>query len=136
MRKKILFPGVAKVKREKREIELAIQVDLVKWLELRFPGVLFCASAGGMRTSMRQAVKMKRSGYRKGFPDLFIYEPRRGFNGLAIELKSEEGSPSKEQIAWITRLNARGYYATICKGLDEAMATVEAYFKPQTKTEQ
>lgn len=120
--------GVTKVKRVKRATpEHDIQVQLIDWLEMRFPGALFCASAGGMRTSLRTAARMKAAGYRKGFPDLFIYEPRVSFHGLAIELKTETGKPSPEQNEWIDGLAKRGYVATICYGYEEARQAIEFY---------
>ena len=74
--------------------------------------ILYCASAGGVRTSIGTAVKMKRAGYKKGFPDIFIYEPRLGYKGLAIELKS--GSrPTVEQKEWQRELIMKGYAALI-----------------------
>ena len=49
---------------------------------------------------MVEAHRMKLTGYKKGFPDMFFYEPRQGFNGLAIELKRDMGSASPEQKKW------------------------------------
>jgi hypothetical protein len=56
-----------------------------------------------------QRIKAKKSGYKKGFPDLFIYEPRGEFNGLAIELKVGKNRATKEQLWWRNELNKRGY---------------------------
>ncbi len=78
-------------------------------------GVLFCASAGGMRTSMHTAIRMKRAGYKKGFPDVFIYEPRGRFHGMASELKLGT-YPSEEQKTWQAELTKRGYHAVIVPG--------------------
>ena len=66
------------------ESEANQQEIVIKYLRLAYPHALYCASAGGMRTSYLQAIKMKRTGYVKGFPDLFIYEPNQDFHGLAI----------------------------------------------------
>ena len=110
---------------EQKEQEL-----LVRWLQLQYPHVLFCASAGGLRTTTRMAINMKRAGYRKGFPDLFIYEPRNGCAGLAIELKrSKGGQVSEHQHKWIEDLKKRGYSAYICYGFDEAKAIIEKYLE-------
>ena len=74
--------------------------------------ILYCASAGGMRVSIRTAIKMKKAGYKRGFPDIFIYEPRLNYKGLAIELKS--GSrPTIEQVEWQRELRKRNYMALI-----------------------
>lgn len=107
--------------------EETIQKAVVRWLEYQYPNVLFCASAGGVRTSMKQAVKMKHTGYKKGFPDLFVYESRKGYHGLAIELKTKKGVASVEQKEWMKRLTANGYYAKVCKGLNEAMSLLKWY---------
>ena len=111
------------------ESEANQQEIVVKYLRLAYPHVLYCASAGGMRTSYLQAIKMKRTGYVKGFPDLFIYEPNQDFHGLAIEMKKEKGSvASPEQKWWQEQLRNRGYASYICKGSEEAIKVIDEYF--------
>ena len=111
------------------ESESNQQEIVVKYLRLAYPDALYCASAGGMRTSYLQAIKMKRTGYVKGFPDLFIYEPRGEFHGLAIEMKKEKGGAvSPEQKRWQEQLRNRGYCSYICKGNEEAIKVIDEYF--------
>ena len=111
------------------ESEANQQEIVIKYLRLAYPDALYCASAGGMRTSYLQAIKMKRTGYVKGFPDLFIYEPRGSFNGLAIEMKKEKGGvASPEQKRWQEQLRNRGYSSYICKGSEEAIKVIDEYF--------
>lgn len=110
----------------KQGSEAEIQQSIAKYLD--FKGCLWCASAGGVRTSLSQAVRMKKTGYKKGFPDVFIYEPRRGFHGLAIEIKKQGGQSTPEQRMWITDLDKRGYKALICKGIDECIKAIDEYF--------
>ena len=52
--------------------EALIQEAVINYINAQYPGTLYCASAGGVRTSMKQAIKMKRTGYVKGFPDIFM----------------------------------------------------------------
>jgi hypothetical protein len=111
------------------EYEDSVQKAVINYLKYAYPTVLYCASAGGVRTSYKQAVKMKQTGYVKGFPDLFIYESRNGYNGLAIELKTLKGVASPEQKEWNKRLIERGYDAHICKGFDAAIQVIDAYLK-------
>jgi hypothetical protein len=112
------------------ESESNQQEIVVKYLCLAYPEALYCASAGGMRTSYLQAIKMKRTGYVKGFPDLFIYEPRGEFHGLAIEMKKEKGGvASPEQKRWQEQLRNRGYCSYICKGNEEAIKVIDEYFQ-------
>lgn len=115
-----------KVKVIKNGSEAELQVAVKKYLDAK--GYLYCASAGGVRTSMTQAVRMKKTGYKKGFPDLFIYEPRGGYHGLAIELKRVGQYPTPEQTMWKTELDKRGYKSFICKGIAEAMKVIDEYF--------
>lgn len=75
---------------------------------------------------------LKRMGMKKGFPDLFIYEPVGCYHGLAIEMKSKKGRPTDEQKKWIARLNERGYAAYIAYGADEAIRIIESYDKEGT----
>ena len=111
------------------ESESNQQEIVINYIKLAYPDALYCASAGGMRTSYLQAVKMKRTGYVKGFPDLFIYEPRGGFFGLAIEMKKEKGGvASPEQKRWQDQLRNRGYASYICKGNEEAIKVIDEYF--------
>tara|TARA_B100000519_G_C14205534_1_gene420126 strand:+ start:208 stop:567 length:360 start_codon:yes stop_codon:yes gene_type:complete len=111
-----------------RQDELKLQIAVVNWLKMNFPEIRYCASAGGMRTSLSVAKKMKASGYVKGFPDLFLYHPTMTHNGMAIELKANQKSyASKEQKQWIKDLNERGYYAIISKSFDETVQQITNY---------
>jgi hypothetical protein len=116
-------------KRKAGSPEHRLQKALVMYMKLSYPKILFCASAGGMRTSMSQAVKMKQSGYVKGFPDMFVYEPKKEYRGLALELKVKGNYPSPHQKKWIADLNARGYKAVVCTGMEECVYELNKYMK-------
>ena len=49
---------------------------------------------------MVEARRMKLTCYKKGLPDIFFYEPRQGFNELAIKLKRNMGRATPEQKKW------------------------------------
>ena len=93
--------------------EQHVQEFYVNWLSTR--RVLYCASAGGMRTSMSIAIRMKRAGYRKGFPDITICAARGGFHGMFAEVKCGT-YPKPEQKSWQKALTAAGYYSIIVPG--------------------
>lgn len=107
--------------------EYELQKSVVNYLKWKHPSILYCGSAGGVRTSISQAKKMKATGYVKGFPDLFIYEARYGYHGLAIELKVKGNYASQHQKEWIENLNNRRYFAKVCKGIDETLELIEDY---------
>jgi hypothetical protein len=109
--------------------EAGVQKAVIDYLKYTYPQALYCASAGGVRTSMKQAIKMKATGYVKGVPDLQIFEPMNNYHGLLIEIKDIKGVVSKEQKEWIKLLNERGYYATYCKGFDATIKVINDYFK-------
>jgi len=109
--------------------EAGVQKAVIDYLKYTYPSALYCASAGGVRTSMKQAIKMKATGYVKGVPDLQIFEPMGNYHGLLIEIKDIKGVVSKEQKQWIKELNERGYYATYCKGFESTIKVIDDYFK-------
>ena len=81
------------------------------------------------KRSATYGAKLKRTGLRKGFPDLFIPAARKGYHGLFIELKRDRNSmPTAEQLAWIGKLNTNGYYATVCYGAAAAIEEIKKYF--------
>ena len=107
--------------------EALIQEAVINYINAQYPGTLYCASAGGVRTSMKQAVMMKRTGYVKGFPDIFIYEARHSCHGLAIEMKTAKGVMSQHQKEWQNELIKRGYIAVTCKSFDQAQIIIDEY---------
>ena len=106
--------------------EYQLQKAVCKYLDLN--NVLYCGSMGGQyQAHFSQRIKAKKSGYKKGFPDLFIYEPRGDFHGLAIELKVGYNKPTKDQLEWIENLNKRNYKAVVCRGMDETLFEIQKY---------
>lgn len=106
--------------------EYELQKAICKYLDLN--NILYCGSMGGQyQIYISQRIKAKKTGYKKGFPDLFIYEPRGKYNGLAIELKTGNNKASKEQKWWCKELNKRGYVAEICIGIDESLNIINKY---------
>ena len=73
-------------------------------------------------------MKAKRTGYVAGFPDVFCYDARGGYHGLALELKVKGNYASQKQKNWIKRLNERGYMAKVCTGFDDAKKFIDDYY--------
>ena len=118
----------------KAPTEYEIQVRLMSMIERleieRGERFLRTATQGGVRVSPGTAAKMKRSGYKKGTPDILFFEPSAcgKYHGLAIELKTMKGRPSPEQKEWIEKLNERGWSAHISKGFDATAEIIADYF--------
>ena len=101
----------------------------MRWLESQHPdiAVVTFASAGGMRTSIATAVEMNHMGYKKGTPDVMILFPTQRYHGLIIEIKTEQGRASPEQVAILQRLQEKGYLAVVAKGWEMLVKTVKSY---------
>ena len=71
------------------------QARLIKWAAYRsatLPELRMLVSIpnGGKRDPATGA-KLKSEGLKAGFPDLALFVPRRGYNGLFIEMKRRPG---------------------------------------------
>ena len=115
------------------------QIAFVQWCRLK--GIICHHSGneiGGSTAAMKvRAVKMKRLGTSKGFPDLLLFIPIKGITGkvdsyqpLAIEMKRQKGSStSPEQKEWLKVLELAGIPCSVCKGADKAIEFVESVIK-------
>lgn len=89
----------------------------------------FHASPNGGSRNLIEAIKLKRMGLSKGFPDIFVAKPYGAYTGLFIEMKRAKGSKvSDEQKEWIEYLNNNGYYASVAFGFSEAVTIFNRYF--------
>lgn len=93
---------------------------------LRGRGWLFTATANGVSAGRMQWVQLARSGVAPGVPDILVFESVAGYRGIALEMKTAKGKVSIEQARWIEALRARGWYAFVAYGADEAIAKLEA----------
>jgi hypothetical protein len=95
---------------------------------------LLHGDSSGVRVPIGCALKMKRAGSIKGWPDLFLAVPcesRPGQYyccGLFIELKRRHGGVvSADQRAVHDLLRKQGYRVEVCRGSDEAIQTIIDY---------
>ena len=120
-----------KIYKPKQISEERLQSEVVRYISLQYPKARYCASLGGIYTGPRQAMKAKRTGYSKGFPDLFLYESRTmdgiTYHGLALEIKTLKGRATIEQKEWIEALNERGFKAEVVKGLPAILKLIDSY---------
>lgn len=108
------------------------QMHVFKWAALEHGAhpelsLLFAIPNGGHRDKVTGAL-MKATGVKAGVPDMCLPVARGGYHGLYIELKRKVGGQvSVTQKQWIISLQEQGYMAKVCKGADEAIATLTAY---------
>ena len=78
--------------------------DLALLLEKQHPELrlMFHVPNEGKR-SVYSGAELKRAGLKKGVPDVMLPVARKGYNGLAIEMKAGKNKPTEEQKKWSYR---------------------------------
>jgi hypothetical protein len=118
--------------------EYQICKDIAVYLRLQYPNVLFHFDLAGLNLSRAQAGMMKSIQGGRGWPDLFIAEPRDIFKGLFIEIKAEGTRLYKkdtypatphlaEQEHCLFALEDNEYHAEFAVGFDEAKQIIDKY---------
>src|SRR5215510_13925294 len=114
-----------------RELERPHQVALIKWVRSikgTYPvlKLLYAVPNGGDR-NLRVARKLKAEGVLAGVADLCLPAARRGYHGLYLEMKSEDGVATEEQKEFLRGVSAEGYCAVIAHGVEAARSVLEWY---------
>jgi len=103
-----------------------IMITTGQYPELR----LLNGSLNGVKLSIGQAVKAKKNGMKRGYPDIFLPVARGGHHGLYIELKRISGGKLEdEQDFWLQDLSDQGYFACVCRGADAAKRVIINYLR-------
>lgn len=132
--------------------ESDLQVKVANYLVQNYPEIQFHSDFGsGIKLTKGQAMKQKRqNGGRRGWPDMFIAEPRdievdyeyttivEHYNGLMIELKKDGTRLHKKDGSWATEhiaeqaetlqaLQDRGYETYFAVGFEKAKQIIDEY---------
>jgi hypothetical protein len=131
-------PMKSKIKKPPAQTEYAEQTALFRMAQIyarQYPELRFLnGSLNGVRLTIGQAVKCKKIGMRKGFPDLNLPVKRGEYPGLYIELKRVKGGRIEtEQREWREFLLSQGYAHHFCKGADEAWKVILEYLEGRPK---
>lgn len=109
-------------------LESRIQKTIVQLIRMKYPKLIFtCAPA--VAKSPKQGHENKLMGYQRGWPDLFFALPKKGYSGLFIEVKTPDGKVEAHQKEILQQLNDDGYKAIVCRSVDEALVSLDAYLK-------
>lgn len=125
--------------RLKQHPEFILQSQICDYLRQQYPEINFLSDTiGSIRLTGAQAgrnAKIQKKGFKP--PDLIIFEPRKGYNGLLIELKVNtpyklDGKLKKDehleaQAKSIAELKAKNYYATFSWGFDRTQKLIDWY---------
>lgn len=108
-------------------LEHNLQVQCVHWFKLQYPKLLIASSLNGARRTVRSGARLRAAGMLKGFPDLFVCEPRGLYHGMFIEMKSAKGRLEKEQKVTMELLRERNYFVILCKSFETFVMKVKWY---------
>lgn len=125
-------PPRKKKKRDNRESRT--QQLVIRWWKQNckkygLPELALISIPNGGHRFLLTAVILKKEGMHAGAPDLFLFAPRRGLHGLALELKTPEGTLSFSQRLFETHLKSQGYAWACCRSAREAVAFITEYLK-------
>ena len=123
-----------------KHTEYELQKQVCNYLNLQYPKVLYMSDTiANLKLTMCQAMRNKAI-QKKDFktPDLIIFEARKGYNGLFIELKTEtpfkRGGELKKsdhlegQENTMKELREKGYYASFSWGFEMTKEIIDSYF--------
>jgi hypothetical protein len=136
---------VPKVKKHEENVQRRVAT----YLRREYPGVEFHSDyAAGLKLTENQARIRKSLNSGRGWSDMFIAYPSRGYHGLFLELKKDGVSiycktgPRKGQLVaseqieieaeFLDKMNKLGYLARFTVGYDKAIALIDYYMeKPE-----
>lgn len=109
--------------------EAQIQASMVRWYNNTYclahhspRHIIFSVPNGGTRNAL-EATSLKAQGLLPGVSDIIIVRPNRT---LYVEVKTRTGKQSKEQIAFMQRVQALGHVYVLVRSLDEFKSFIES----------
>ena len=118
---------VVDIKRKRKSIEHIDQVKVVQHIRAFYPEIIIAAIPNGGDRSASERVRLHSEGVLAGMPDLCVLEPKNGFHGLFIEMKTKAGVVSDKQSAVGLQLNAKGYLCLVSRSAPDAIKIIEGY---------
>lgn len=118
--------------------EKILHKQIVQYIKLQYPNTLFQTDMAGVYLPQGLAVQSAKLRSHKGYPDLFIIEPIKGYSGLFIELKTLKNNPFKingelakkanlDQVKMLEMLTNRGFKAVFGIGFLNTKKIIDDY---------
>lgn len=134
-----IYSGEPPKKNQKREENL--QLAVCKYLDFKYPNVIYTSDLSGIKLSIGSAVKAKKGRCKRfKIPDLLILEPNKYSKGLFLELKASKdelylkdgvtirkSEHIEAQVKTLNRLFDLGYCAFFACGLESAIERIDYY---------
>lgn len=113
--------------------EFQMQCALMNWAALfsqKYPDLRWLrGSMNGVKLTTAQAGKAKAAGMKKGEHDVTLTVRRGKYNGLSIELKHGDNTPTKEQLDYGEWLESQGWFVTYCWDWQDAAGIIQKYLE-------
>lgn len=110
-----------------------LEMSCIKWYDMQYPDKCFLLhhspNEGRLVGGIKEGARRKRMGVRAGFPDLVLMKARKGYHGLAIELKTPTGTQTKTQKEYQKLLEEEGWLYVIVRSLEEFIKKIKDYDK-------
>lgn len=117
--------------RRRQSKEHSEQTRFVMKVRAFHPDVLCFAIPNGASVTAAQRLRLTHEGMMAGAPDLLLFAS--GKPTLAIEMKTDTGKASKEQLAMHQALTERGVVVRLCRGADEAYVAMMEWLAATTQ---
>jgi hypothetical protein len=122
--------------------EKRIYPIIARYISYLYPDTVFRFDhAAGLYLTKQAALRHKAVNPQRGYPDLFIAKPSKGYAGMFLEIKSDLESPYKkdgklkknehleEQKKVLDTLSKEGYFATFGVGIEDCLKKIDWYLK-------
>lgn len=112
-----------------------LHYQIVEWMSYEHKNAFFIhvRNETGAKVTPTMMNKMRALGVRKGVPDLLFFDPRHGYTGLAIEVKTPQGTVTKEQREFLANLKERGWLTAVVRSFEQAKQIIDDYYGKMSK---
>ena len=107
------------------------QIKLMTWCrsnENRYPELRWCFHIpNGGKRNKQEAEKLKQMGVKAGVADIQFPLPRGIYNGMFLELKYGDNTPTPKQREFLKCMQEAGHYCCVCYSAAAAVKALECY---------
>lgn len=103
-------------------------IEWVTYAQGRYPALknLYHVPNEGKRSKATAGI-LASMGLKPGVPDLILDYPAGKYHGLRIEMKYGKNTPTEEQMEWLRRLQAAGYFVAVVWSSSAAIHLLTEY---------
>ena len=111
--------------------EQIIHIQVVDWVNA-CTDLPVLHIANERRCSIQQGAILKRMGIRSGVSDLFFPRAKHPFAGLWIEIKTDNGKPTPNQLKFIEEMKKEGFQGKVTYGAEETINFIKDFYNLPT----